>query len=148
MIVSQQMKYLETAVQTASPSQLLIMLYDGAIRFCRIGMEAVRKKNYEEANTNLIKCQNIIRELMVTLDQNSPLADPLNKLYDYFIYLLIQGNTKKQLEPLEEVLGYLTELKETWVQAAKEIQSGKAHGNLTAAPQAAVGAGKAGVSHG
>mgnify|MGYP001501608054 CR=1 FL=1 len=145
MIVSQQMKYLETAVQTASPSQLLIMLYDGAIRFCRLGMEAINKKDYEEANTNLIKCQNIIRELMVTLDRNSPLADSLNKLYDYFIHLLIQGNIKKQLEPLEEVLGYLTELKETWVQAAKEVQSGKAAVNAT---QAAVGAGKAGVSHG
>lgn len=116
---AQRNKYLETTVQTASPAQLLIMLCDGAIRFCKAGIEAINNRNYEEANRNICKAQDIISEFSITLDRNSPIADGLLKLYDYYLYLLVEGNTKKKTEPVEEVRGYLTELKETWIQAAK-----------------------------
>lgn len=124
-------KYLETAVQTATPIQLLIMLYDGAIRFCRIGIDAIQHKNYAEANHNLIKCQNIIREFMVTIDRDASVSDGLIRLYDYFIFRLIEANTKKVTEPAEEVLAHLIELKATWIQAAKEASKssvGLSHG--------------------
>ncbi|NIK79336.1 flagellar protein FliS [Paenibacillus castaneae] len=120
MQLQQRNKYLETTVQTASPAQLLIMLYDGAIRFCRQGIEAIKEKKYSEAHTNLLKVQNIISEFIITIDRNSPMSENLLSLYEYFNTRLVEANMKKEIEPAEEVLGHLIELKETWIQAAKQ----------------------------
>ncbi|MCA0757560.1 flagellar export chaperone FliS [Paenibacillus sp. N4] len=116
----QRNKYLETTVQTASPAQLLIMLYDGAIRFCRRGIEAIKEQNYADANTNLLKVQNIISEFIITIDRSSPISENLIRLYEYFNLRLIEANMKKDVESAEEVLGYLIDLKETWIQTAKQ----------------------------
>lgn len=114
---------MESTVQTATPAQLLIMLCDGAIRFCRLGIEALKVNNYQEANTNLVKVQDIISEFIITLDRSAAVSDGLLKLYEYFGYRLIEANTKKATEPAEEVLGYLVDLKETWMQAAKTVMA-------------------------
>lgn len=119
MLPSQQNKYLEASVQTATPAQLLIMLCDGAIRFCKMGIESTKKGNFEDANKNLFKVQDIVKEFMITLEPNSPISEGLFQLYEYFILKLVEANTKKVSAPAEEVLGYLLELKETWFQAAK-----------------------------
>jgi len=116
---AQRNKYLEASVQTATPAQLLIMLCDGAIRFCRIGVEAIKQKKYEEANNSLCRAQEIISELKITLDPKSSISENLSKLYEYFNFRLIEANTRKKAESAEEVLNYLIELKETWIQAAK-----------------------------
>jgi len=123
MITAQRNKYLETTIQTATPAQLLIMLYDGAIRYCRAGIEALRSNNVSDANTNLIKAQDIISELVITLDRSVPVSENLLKLYEYFGHLLVQANIKKSVEPAEEVLQYLLELKETWIQVARSSAS-------------------------
>jgi flagellar protein FliS len=126
MLHSNRNKYVQNSIQTATPAQLLIMLYDGAIKFTKQAMEAIEKKNYMEAHRNLIKVQDIVQEFIITLDHNAPVAEGLLKLYDYFMYLLVQGNVKKNTKPLEELLGYLTDLKETWVQAARLASQQKA----------------------
>ena len=122
MISTQRNKYLETSVQTATPAQLLIMLCDGAIRFCKQAIEAIQAKNYEEANEYLERTQDIISEFAITLDRSAEISESLARLYEYFNYRLIQANIKKSVEPAEEVLGYLVDLKETWVQAALLIK--------------------------
>ncbi|WP_168123421.1 flagellar export chaperone FliS [Paenibacillus sp. HB172176] len=129
--LQQRNKYLETTIQTASPAQLLIMLNDAAIRFCRQGIAAIGERNFDEANRNLQKVQNIVSEWMITIDRSSPLADNLLSLYEYFNNRLAEANMKKAVEPAEEVLGYLIELKETWLQAAKQSngQAGQANGS-------------------
>jgi flagellar protein FliS len=109
--------YFQTKVQTASPAQLLILLYDGAIRFCRLGIEAIRGRKYDQANENLLKAQDIVRELAVTLDRRAEISKDLLRLYDYFMERLREANLKKAEEPAEEILGYLVELRETWVRA-------------------------------
>ncbi|GGF91380.1 flagellar export chaperone FliS [Paenibacillus abyssi] len=119
MIQTPANKYMATSIQTATPAQLLIMLVDGAIRFCRAGIKGIQDGRFEDANTQLVKAQNIISEFVITLDRTSPLADNLLQLYEYFNHLLIQANIKKTTEPAEEVLQYLIELKETWIQAAR-----------------------------
>lgn len=120
MIQSQQQnKYLETTVLTATPGQLLIMLTDGAIRFAKQAIAAINEKKFEAANKYLIKVQEIISEFVITLDKKAPIADNLLRLYDYFKFRLVEANTQKIVEPIEEVIGYLVELKETWMQAAK-----------------------------
>lgn len=110
--------YLERSIQTATPAQLLIMLCDGAIRFCRTSIQAIENNDMETANEHLIRVQDIILEFVITLDKSSPVAEGLVKLYDYFVHLLIEANTNKIVEPVEEVLGYLIELRETWAEAA------------------------------
>lgn len=116
---AQQSKYLENSIQTASKEQLLIMLYNGAIRFCKAGIEAMKQQRYDEVHTNLVKAQNIISEFIITLDRNSPVADQLLQLYEYFNHLLVTANTNKVAAPVEEVLNHLTEMRDTWMEAAK-----------------------------
>ncbi|NRF93675.1 flagellar export chaperone FliS [Paenibacillus frigoriresistens] len=123
MIPQQQNKYLENTVQNATPAQLLIMLCDGAIRFCKLGIEGINQKKYDDANKYLFRVQDIIKEFIITLDQNSTIAEQLLPLYEYFIQRITEANTKKDPNPAIEVLGFLVELKETWLQAAKSAMA-------------------------
>ncbi|MFD0696256.1 flagellar export chaperone FliS [Paenibacillus sp. GCM10027628] len=118
----QQERYLHNTVQQASPAQLLLMLYDGAIRFCKLAVNELKKENYPAANNHLLKAQDIVRELTCTLNMEFPISENLYKLYDYFNHLLIQANVKKSEELVNEVLSYLIELKETWILASKQAQ--------------------------
>ncbi|CAM3233834.1 MULTISPECIES: flagellar export chaperone FliS [Paenibacillus] len=131
MIKSPYDQYRQSSVQTSSPGQLLIMLYDGAIRFVRTAIDGLGAKDYQKVSLNLGKAQTIVSELSVTLDRSADIAENLNALYEYINFLLIDANTKKNAEPAEEALGYLKELKETWVQASKMVSSselGAVHG--------------------
>lgn len=140
MQYQQRNKYLQTTIQTATPAQLLIMLYDGAIRFCRQAIEGIKSSNYAAANENLIKTQNIIKEFMITLDRSNPVSDSLLQLYEYFNMRLIEANLQKNAEPAEEVLSQLIELKETWIQAAKQYNqlAGQSGGNTFTATHSTV----------
>lgn len=125
MIRSQQQnQYLLNSIQTATPAQLLVMLYDGAIRFCKLGIEGIKQANIEQANENLGKAQAIINEFIITLDDSSDISPGLAQLYEYMNHQLVQANVKKDVKPAEETLAYLIELKETWLQAAKSMRSG------------------------
>ncbi len=119
MLSSPYQKYQQSSVQTASPGQLIVMLYDGAIRFVRQSVEAIDAHDIETANDKLIKAQNIIHELVASLDLQYAIATDLARIYEYMLYQLINANMKKDKEPALEVLTYLVELKETWVSAAK-----------------------------
>jgi flagellar secretion chaperone FliS len=143
MLLQQRNKYLETSIQTMTPTQLLMMLYDGAIRFCRQGIEAINNNDAANAHMNLTKAQDIIDEFVITLDHDAPIAETLLPLYDYYKHLLTEANIKKSIEPIEEVLGYLSEMKETWMQAAKLANqaianAGAANGSYTPKTQSVV----------
>ncbi|WP_127580309.1 flagellar export chaperone FliS [Paenibacillus koleovorans] len=116
---AQQSKYFENSIQTASKEQLLIMLYNGAIRFCKTAIEAMKQQRYDEVHTNIVKAQNIISEFVITLDRNAPVADSLLQLYDYYNHLLVTANMNKDTASIEQVIGFLTEMRDTWVEAAK-----------------------------
>lgn len=113
------MKYQQATVQTSGP-QLLLMLYDGAIKFVRFGIEGIQNKNMEQANTNLIKAQKILHELIASLNFDYAISNNLVLLYEYMIRQLIMANSTKREGPAKEVLGYLTEMKESWSEAAKK----------------------------
>ncbi|KRE97939.1 flagellar export chaperone FliS [Paenibacillus sp. Soil766] len=130
MIQPQQNKYLETTIQSATPAQLLILLCDGAIRFCKQFIEALKVNNYEEANRNVIKVQDIIKEFIITLDLNAPISQDLLVMYDYIEFRLLEANMHKSMTSAEEVLGYLQELKSTWMEANKIAVSAKATGTM------------------
>lgn len=102
MQLQQRNKYLQNTVQTATPGQLLIMLYDGAIRFCRQGIEAIREQRYSDANTSLLRVQDIVSEFVITIDRSNPISENLLHLYEYFNMRLIEANMKKDVEPLKK----------------------------------------------
>lgn len=114
-------KYRQSSIQTSTPAQLVIMLYDGAIRFIRAGLDGIKKNDYEKTNTNLGKAQTIVSELMSTLDHSYEVSGGLYSLYEYTSFLLIEANIRKDAEKAEEAVGYLTELRETWLQASKLV---------------------------
>ncbi|MFD2703185.1 flagellar export chaperone FliS [Paenibacillus shunpengii] len=124
MVVNAFEKYRQTSVQTSNPAQLVIMLYDGAIRFIKTGIQGIENKNFEHVNTNFGKAQTIISELMSTLNHKIEISRSLYQLYEYMNYTLIQANIKKKAEPAEQVLEMLTELRDTWHQASKSLAKG------------------------
>ena len=128
MITSPYEKYKSSSVQTSTPGQLVIMLYDGAIRFVKAGLDGISSNDYAKANMNLGKAQTIISELMSTLNRSYDISKNLYSLYEYMNYLLIQTNIKKKVESGEEVLGYLQELRETWVTVTKQTAGMQLHG--------------------
>jgi flagellar protein FliS len=127
LITSPYEKYKNSSVQTSTPGQLVIMLYDGAIRFVKAGLDGISSNDYAKANMNLGKAQTIISELMSTLNRSYDISKNLYSLYEYMNYLLIQTNIKKKVESGEEVLGYLQELRETWITVTKQTAGMSLH---------------------
>lgn len=116
--------YKNQRVETASPEAILIMLYEGAIRFLNVAKKAHQDKDMVTYHNQIIKAQQIVFELMTALDLKigGEIAQNLYALYEYLHYQLIQADMKRDLKLLEEVLTHLRELKSTWEQA---IQSTK-----------------------
>jgi flagellar protein FliS len=111
--------YQQSSVKTSSPLQLVLMLYDGAIRNVKLGIEGIETHNIEKASTHLIKAQSIINELVGSLNMQYPISQQLLQIYDYLLRNLIEANIKKQKDPAVEVLGHLSELRDAWHQIAK-----------------------------
>ena len=106
--------YQRNAILTASPAELTLMLYDGAIKFANIGILAIEKKDYEKANTNIKKAQAIITELRVTLDHKYKVWEDFERVYDYIYRRLVEAKIKKDIEILEDALKYIREMRDTW----------------------------------
>lgn len=120
-------QYRQTQVQTAKPEQLLLMLYDGAIGFLKKAKTAIENKDITEAHTFLIKTQDIIIELMVSLNMEvGEIAMNLFRLYEYMHYRLVEANVNKDVKPIDEVLRMLQDLRDTWDMAIKKLKEGKA----------------------
>lgn len=115
--------YSTRKVETASPAELTLMLYEGAIKFCNIAFSAIEKKDYEKANLNIQKARNIIVELQSTLNHKYPIAKEFDVIYDYIFHKLVDANVKKDTEPLEEALEQLRDMRDAWkeiMQTAKQ----------------------------
>jgi len=106
--------YKNNSIQTASPAELTLMLYDGAIKFCNIALGAIENGDIQKANTNIFKAENIITEFRATLDFKYPVAKDFELVYDYIYRRLIDANIHKDAEALTEALGYIREMRDTW----------------------------------
>ena len=116
-------KYKQTSVTTASRGQVLLMLYEGCIKFCKQAIEATKRKDLAEKGKYILKVQDIINELSVTLDHNvgGNVSRELERLYNYMIEQLTQGNIKNDPKPLETVLKLLETLYSGWVDAVGQV---------------------------
>jgi flagellar protein FliS len=126
MLTSPIQKYQQSSVQTASPGQLILMLYDGAIRFVKLGIAGIEERDISKANNSLIRAQRIINELMASLNTSVPLSATLMGIYEYMNRRLIEANIKKDKAPAEEVLGHLVELRDAWGKIIQPGQQGHA----------------------
>ena len=119
MAVNAASVYKDNKILTATPAELTLMLYEGAIKFCNIALMAIEKQDIEKANNNIIKAENIITELRATLDFRYPVAVQFEMVYDYIYRRLIEANLKKDKDILEEALGYIREMRDTWKEVMK-----------------------------
>ncbi|WP_034552225.1 flagellar export chaperone FliS [Carnobacterium funditum] len=110
--------YKQNQILNATPKKLVIMLYEGAIKNLKLAELSATDKKIEETNNALIKVQNIIQELMSTLDfkNGGEVAENLNQLYDYYMTELIKANRSKDPESIKNIRVPLEELRDTWIE--------------------------------
>lgn len=108
--------YQNNSVNTASGGELTLMLYNGCIKFIKQAMKDVEANNFEGKNTNVQKAQNIIRELLVTLDPKVEISKQFQPLYEFMLSQLTAANIDNDKQKLEEVLELVTEFRDTWKQ--------------------------------
>jgi flagellar protein FliS len=113
--------YQDSKIKTATPAELTVMLYEGAIKFCNIAIIAMEKNDVPKTHLNIIKAENIVAELRNTLDPKYPISKEFDFMYDYIYRTLIDANLKKDKEILGEALGFIRELRDTWKDAMKMV---------------------------
>lgn len=112
-------QYANNRILTASPAELTLMLYEGAIKFCNIAIMAIENNDIEKAHTNIMKAQRIIEEFQLTLDFKYEIANDFNNVYNYLMYRLREANLTKDKEILEEVNTHLRVMRDTWKEVMK-----------------------------
>ncbi len=107
-------QYNNNKILTASPAELTLMLYEGAIKFCNIAESAIDEKDVPKAHTNIVKAQRIIDYLRQTLDMKYPVAQDFERIYTYLSQRLLEANIKKDKDILLEVNEHLHSVRDTW----------------------------------
>ena len=109
--------YAQNKILTATPAELTLMLYEGAIKFCNIAVVAIENKDYAKA-------ERIIGEFKATLNHKYATAKDFDVVYDYLMERLLQANMKKDTEILEEVLKHLRTMRDTWKEVMQITKNG------------------------
>ena len=112
-------QYANNKVMTASPAELTLMLYEGAIKFLNIALGAIEEKDIQKAHTNILKAEHIIDYLRQTLDMKYAVAQDFENIYSYLSQRLIEANLKKDPEIIQEVNGHLHSVRDTWKEVMK-----------------------------
>ena len=119
-------QYNNNKIMTASPAELTLMLYEGAIKFCNIAIMGVEQKDISKAHTNIIKTEKIVDYLRTTLNMKYPVAQEF-EIYVYLGRRLVEANLKKDKEILEEVCEHLRSVRDTWKEVMRlNREKGKA----------------------
>ncbi|MEH6940744.1 flagellar export chaperone FliS [Bacillus sp. JJ722] len=108
--------YEQNAINTVSPGELTIMLYNGCLKFISKAKRAIEENKNEDRNVNIQKAQDIIRELMVTLNMDYDVSKNMITLYEYILGQLTEANIHSDLNALEEASTLVTEFRDTWKQ--------------------------------
>lgn len=120
--------YLQNAVMTATPEQLQMMLYDGAIRFARQAREAMLGKDLETACEKLLRVQRIVTEMKNGLrpEIQPELCEQLAGLYNFVYWRLVEANVRHEPAFIDEALKILEHQRETWRMLLEKVQSANA----------------------
>jgi len=119
-------QYQENQLKTATPGKLLIMAYDAAIRFARLAAEKMQQGKLDEQSANIIKVQNIILELISSIDPkfDAQLSANLQSIYSYMFDRLTQANIRDDAAALQEVIQMLIEMRSAWADAERLVRTG------------------------
>ncbi|GAB7388009.1 flagellar export chaperone FliS [Bacillaceae bacterium] len=117
MAFQAQQVYQQQSVNTATPQELTLMLYNAGIKFLKQAKLAYEKKEMDEVNRCLIRVQDILTELELGLDRRIEIAQQMGQLYDFMKRHLVQANVKKDMKMVDDVLELFTEFRDTWKQA-------------------------------
>ena len=118
--------YQRSRIMTATPAELTLMLYDGAIKFCNIALVGMENKDIEKTHNNIIKARNVIDELLSTLNHKYPVAKDFENVYTYIRELLTEANVKKDPEILNMALEEIRGMRDTWKEVMKRNKVGGA----------------------
>jgi flagellar protein FliS len=116
-------RYKQDYISTASPADLIIMLYEGCIKKIKLAQIYMESGSLEQTNISLMGAQDIITELMKSLDMSFEISNDLMRLYDYILYELVQMNMKKDMSKALAVLDILITLKDTWCEAKQKTEN-------------------------
>lgn len=121
-------EYLKAKIFTATPEQLQLMLFDGAVKFAEKAKIALNEKNFEQSYHNLSKAEKILLELNCSLKPKvaPELCKNLSAIYTFCYRKLIEANTTRSIEPIDEVLNLLKFQRETWVMLMQQLSKAKA----------------------
>jgi flagellar secretion chaperone FliS len=135
--------YRETAVQTSSPTRLVVMLYEGSIKFVREGVAAIQSKDLERKRHAIDRAMAIVQHLQGTLEmeKGGVVAADLDRLYSYITSRIFEGSAKLQTAPLEEAIKLLKTLLSGWEELANKEQGNTVPPALLTQHQAANGGG-------
>lgn len=117
------LEYKRNSIMTASPEELVMMLYNGIIRFVNEAKQAIDDRNIEGAHNSITRAQDIVLELMSTLDMQYDISKNLYSIYDYISRRLIEANLKKDKVALDEVESLVSDLKDTWGKAMDKVRA-------------------------
>ncbi|MFX3631600.1 MAG: flagellar export chaperone FliS [Candidatus Pristimantibacillus sp.] len=120
--------YQKNKFETASPHKLILMLYEGLLRFGTQTIKMIEQNNIAETNRSVQKMQDILYELITVLntEQGGEIAENLKNLYLYMIDQLVQANVGKDAEKVKEVMQLITEIKKAWEEIGKGVSVGYA----------------------
>lgn len=113
-------EYTTNKILTASPAEVTLMLYEGAIKFCNIAIVSIEHGELEKAHVNIKKTQRIIEEFRNTLDHKYPVAEDFDRIYVYLLKRLLQANVRKDTAILEEVNMHLRSVRDTWKEVMRK----------------------------
>ncbi len=120
-------QYNNNKIMTASPAELTLMLYEGAIKFCNMAIMGVEQNDISKAHTNIVKTEKIVDYLRTTLNMKYPVAQDFENIYVYLGRRLVEANLKKDKEILEEACEHLRSVRDTWKEVMRlNREKGKA----------------------
>lgn len=115
--------YKTNSVNYASKDQMLLMLVDGAVKFAKIGRQAILDKDIQKAHNSLMRVQDIFTELIVSLDTDkAEWMKPLKDVYFFIKEKLVEANMSKKIETVDEVLPLIEEVRDLWHEAYKRAK--------------------------
>ena len=124
MALNPYQRYQQQSVMTMTQGEMLTKLYDEIVKQLSAAQISLQEKDYGAVNRQLQKAQRVLNHLRVTLDPQYEISQNLSALYDYFIRRLIEANLRKDGAPVQEVLGMVEELRETFIQADRAARRG------------------------
>lgn len=116
-------QYNRSKILTASPAELTLLLYDGAIKFCNLAIVAIEKKDIPAAHTNIVKVEKIIEEFRSTLNRDYAVAEDFDRVYCYLLRRLQDANVKKDIDIINEILDHLRSMRDTWKQVMQQTKA-------------------------